>query len=61
MYLQKEIQMDIKKLRKQNDWTVEDVASKIGVSAITVYRWESGKSKPHRIFQKKLEEIFGEK
>ncbi len=53
--------MNIKKLRKQNGWTVEDVASKVGVSAITVYRWESGKAKPHRTFQKKLEEIFGEK
>lgn len=53
--------MNIRKLRKKKGWTVEDVASKIGVSAITVYRWESGKSKPHRIFQKELERIFGEK
>ena len=53
--------MNIKKLRKKKNWTVEDVASKVGVSYMTVYRWETKKAKPHRVFQKKLEEIFNEK
>ncbi len=53
--------MDIKKLREKRGWTLEDVASKVGVSMMSVHRWETGKTKPHRIFLKKLEKILGKK
>ena len=53
--------MNIRKLRKKKGLTIEDIASKIGVSAMSLYRWETGKAKPHRTFLKKLEKILGEK
>ena len=38
---------DIKKIRRKAFMTQEDFAKEIGVSCITVTRWESGKAKPN--------------
>ena len=50
--------MDVEKLRKRHNWTREDLASKLGVSYMTIYRWEKGKSKPQRSHIKRMSEIF---
>ena len=38
---------DIKRIRRKALMTQEDFAKKIGVSCITVTRWETGKAKPN--------------
>lgn len=38
---------DIKKIRRKAFMTQEDFAKEIGVSCITVTRWETGKTKPN--------------
>ena len=37
---------DIKRIRRKAFMTQEDFAKEIGVSCITVTRWETGKAKP---------------
>lgn len=39
----------IRNIRSKLRLTQEDFAHKIGVTFSTVNRWESGKSKPHRV------------
>lgn len=38
---------DIKKIRRKAFMTQENFAKEIGVSCITVTRWETGKAKPN--------------
>lgn len=38
---------DIKKIRRKAFMTQEDFAKEIGVSCITITRWETGKAKPN--------------
>lgn len=38
---------DIKKIRRKALMSQEDFAKEIGVSSITVTRWETGKAKPN--------------
>lgn len=38
---------DIKRIRRKAFMTQEDFAKEIGVSCITVTRWETGKAKPN--------------
>ncbi len=38
---------DIKRIRRKALMTQEDFAKEIGVSCITVTRWETGKAKPN--------------
>lgn len=38
---------DIKRIRRKELMTQEDFAKEIGVSCITVTRWETGKAKPN--------------
>ena len=38
---------DIKRIRRKGLMTQEDFAKEIGVSCITVTRWETGKAKPN--------------
>lgn len=52
---------NLKELRESKGWSIEDLASKMEVSARTVFRWENGKSKPIRAFQRKLNRILGVK
>ena len=49
----------IKKLENLGLYKV-DIASRLGVSGATVFRWAK-KTKPHRTFRKKLEELLIEK
>ncbi len=47
--------MNIKRLRKKLGLTVEELAVKVGVTAKTIYRWETNSVKPHRTFLKTME------
>lgn len=43
---------------RRHDLSREDVASKLGVSAMTIYRWESGKNLPKsRLVLREFEEL----
>lgn len=47
---------DIKKIRRKAFMTQEDFAKEIGVSCITVTRWETGKAKPNLKTMKLIDE-----
>lgn len=40
---------ELKKLRRQQGWSQEDLAHNLGVSFATVNRWENGKTKPSKL------------
>jgi DNA-binding XRE family transcriptional regulator len=51
--------MDIKTFRKKYKLSREDLASKVGVSYMTIYRWEKGFiKKPNRVIKEKMERIM---
>ena len=47
---------DIKKIRRKAFMTQEDFAKELGVSCITVTRWETGKAKPNLKTMKLIDE-----
>lgn len=47
----------IKRVRRKHDLTQEALAQKLGVSVVTVNRWENGRARPHPVFVKKLQGI----
>lgn len=49
----------LKERRKELDLSHEAFGSKVGVSAMTVYRWEKGDSLPRRRFWPKLVQETG--
>ena len=48
----------IKKLRNKMLLTQEELAKKLGVSSVTVNRWESGKFEPTIKIKRKLSPFF---
>lgn len=47
---------DIKRIRRKALMTQEDFAKEIGVSCITVTRWETGKAKPNLKTMRKIDD-----
>lgn len=39
----------------------QSLATKLGVSMMTVYRWENGKTKPHPFLRERLERLLNRK
>jgi DNA-binding transcriptional regulator YiaG len=50
----------IRKLRKKMNLFQEDLAAKIGVTPVTLSRWETGKFKPSHLALEKLESLRAE-
>lgn len=48
----------IKSFRRKWKLSREDLASKIGVSWVTIYRWEKGLTNPHKVLREKLEKVM---
>lgn len=46
--------MNIKKLRKQLKMSQEQMAGELGVSTMTIRRWEAGTNKPSRLALRQL-------
>lgn len=44
------VKQDVKELLNRYDLSREDLASKLGVSAMTIYRWQNGKALPKSRF-----------
>ena len=56
------IQQELQALMRRDNLSREDVASRLGVSAMTIYRWEHGKNLPKsrlviREFEKLRQEL----
>ena len=49
---------EILEFRKRFKLSREDVASKLGVSAPTIWRWENNKCSPHKVLYNKLTKIM---
>ena len=52
------INMNLKRLRQQYQYTQEDLAEKLGVSRQVVAKWEKGESTPDQYFCIKLAELY---
>ena len=51
--------MDIRKFREKHRLSLEDLASAVGVSFMTIYRWETGKTKHrHKVLDEKLQDVM---
>ena len=50
-------EFDVRALREQLGWSREKLASELNVSAPTIWRWESGKSRPIPALAKQLEAL----
>lgn len=48
----------IRAFRTKWNLSREDLASKLGVSVMTVYRWEEKKARPHKVLLEKLHKIM---
>jgi transcriptional regulator with XRE-family HTH domain len=48
----------LKHIRKQHDWSQEELARNLGVSLNTVQRWEMGKNKPSKMAIEKLKHFL---
>lgn len=48
---------EIKRLREKLNKSQEEFAQLVGVSLQTIYRWETGKTKPSRLALKALQEL----
>ena len=46
---------EVKRIRKALKWTCRKLAEKTGIHYNTVYRWESGESKPSKLALKQME------
>ena len=44
------IQREVQDLMRKHNLSREDIASKLGVAMMTVYRWETGKTSPKSRF-----------
>ena len=48
---------EIKEIRKSLGWTQKQLALHVGVTKISVYKWEKGIARPHPMFATKIEEL----
>ena len=48
----------LRKAREAQRWKQADLAAKLGVSPISIGRWERGDVLPSRHYQKKLSQLF---
>ncbi len=49
----------IKKIRKERDWSIEELAVELKVSGRTISRWEAGTNRPDRRSQQELVRLEG--
>src|SRR5690348_13746408 len=47
--------------RLRNGWTQEELADLVGVTPLTIRRWEAGSSIPHPYYREILAGLFGER
>lgn len=48
---------EIRALRSRHGWTQSDLADRLGTDAVTVSRWERGKSRPRPSAQTRLNQL----
>ena len=52
------LQEKLREVRKQKEWTQEDLAREINVSLSTVQRWEKRGGEPTRLAHRELKKLF---
>ena len=52
------LQEKLREIRKQKEWTQEDLAREINVSLSTVQRWEKRGGEPTRLARRELKKLF---
>ena len=53
-----DIQKEVQDLMKKHDLSREDLASRLGVTMMTIYRWENGRNFPKsRLILKEFEKL----
>ena len=52
------LQEKLREVRKQKEWTQEDLAREINVSLSTVQRWEKRGGEPTRLARRELKKLF---
>ena len=50
---------ELRRLREERKMTREELASRLKVSAQTIYRWEKGIIRLHPVFEEKIKRILG--
>jgi len=50
---------ELRKLREKKGLTREQLASRLQVSYMTLYRWEKGITRLHPVFEEKIKRILG--
>jgi len=50
----------VRKLREKRKWTQEQLARELGVSFVSVNRWENGHSEPSRMAKRLIEFLLDE-
>ncbi|MBN1696970.1 MAG: helix-turn-helix transcriptional regulator [Spirochaetales bacterium] len=56
----KDFSIIIKEIRKQLDFSQEDLARELGVSFAVINRWENGQTSPSRLAMKQFNDFIGE-
>ncbi len=51
----------IAELRGRKHWTQTDLAERLGVTRVTVARWETGQRTPDRFVLRAIAQVFGVK
>jgi putative transcriptional regulator len=51
----------IRRLRKKHKWTQERLAHELGVSFVSVNRWENGHAEPSRMAKRLMKFVLGER
>ncbi len=49
----------IEELRKERGWTQLELAVKLGITPVTVYNWERGKTEPTASRFRQIAQVFG--
>ena len=52
-------QQTLRQLRQARGWTQQQVANRLGVAQVSVWRWERGQVVPHVRTRKRLADLFG--
>ncbi len=50
---------ELKRLREEKGMTREELAARLKVSYMTIYRWEKDESSLHPVFEEKIRRILG--
>lgn len=57
--MRREVGMQIRMARERLGMSREELAAKVGCSAVSIWKWETGRTLPLPAFRKRLERLLG--